>query len=254
MTGGGPGGGPLGTAPRVSPTAATRQSSDGAATRPHDGPVRIFLRPVGTPIAIGLGAIAIGTTMLSAIQFGWLTTAQEQHTVAYVALGAAFPLELLAAIFALLARDALAGTGLAIFSSIWSVTGLTLLNGPPGATNDALGIFMLVGAALLLLLLLSAGRARIVFGAMIITGCARLTVSGLYEIKGTAGLKEAAAIVGMALAAVCAYGIVALLMEDMPRRALLPVGRSGRAAASLAGGLGEQLEDVENEAGVRRQL
>src|SRR4051794_17206629 len=176
-----------------------------------DGPVRVFLRPVGTPIAIGLGAITIGTVMLSALQFGWIAGAQQQHAVAYVALAAAFPLELLAAIFALLARDALVGTGLAVFSSVWSVTGLTLLSGPPGATNDALGIFLLTGAALLALLLVSAGRTRLVFGAIIISGCARLCVTGLYEIKGTDGLKEAAAILGMVLAAACAYGIVALL-------------------------------------------
>jgi succinate-acetate transporter protein len=223
-------------------------SSNGAV------PARIYLRPLGTPIAIGLGAICMGTTMLSAIQFGWLSTATEQHTVAYVGLAAAFPLELLAAVFALLARDALVGTGLAIFSSVWSVSGLTLLTGQPGATNPALGVFLLIVAALLLLLLLSAGRSRLVFGAMIATGFARLTVTALYEIDGSSGLKEAAAIVGLALAAVAGYAMVALLMEDLPRNALLPVGRSGRAASSLAGDIGEQLEDIEHEAGVRRQL
>jgi uncharacterized protein len=229
------------------------RSRDGAS-RTDDAAVRVFLRPVGTPVAIGLGAITIGTVMLSAMQFGWIAGAQQQHTVAYVALAAAFPLELLAAVFALLSRDALVGTGFAVFSSVWSVTGLSLLSGPPGATNDALGIFLLTGAALLALLFVSAGRSRVVFGVIILSGCARLCVTGLYEVKSTHGLEEAAAILGLVLAGACAYGIVALLIEDLPRRSLLPVGRSGRAASSLGGSLREQLEDVEHEAGVRRQL
>jgi succinate-acetate transporter protein len=137
---------------------------------------------------------------------------------------------------------------------VWVVTGLSLLTGAPGATSNALGMFLLIGAALLFLLLVSAGRARMTFGAVIVAGCARLAVTGLYEILGSNGLREAAAVVGLVLATACAYGIVALLTEDLPRRSLLPVGRSGRAASSFAGGLDDQLEDLEHEAGVRRQL
>jgi uncharacterized protein len=220
----------------------------------RDAPARVVLRPVGTPVALGLGAILMGTTMLSGLQFGWLSGVQEQRTVAIVAVAAAFPLELIASVLAFLARDALAGTGLGIFSSVWAVSGLTLLTGPAGATNDALGMFLLLGAGTLLLLLLSAGRGRLILGVLILCGCARLAVTGLYEIKATDGLEEAAAILGLLLGAVAAYGIVALLMEDLPRKALLPVGRSGRAASSLAGGIADQLEDLEHEAGVRRQL
>ena len=226
------------------------------ASRPTDGagPVRVILRPVGTPTAIGLGAIMIGTTMLSGLQLQWLSGRPEQQTVAIVGIAAAFPLELIAAIFALLARDALAGTGLAIFSTIWSVSGITLLTGPVGGTNDALGMFLILGAIALGLLLISAGRSRLVFGVIIVIGSIRLLLTGLYEIEATTGLEHAAGIVGLVLAAACAYGIVALLQEDLPRRSFLPVGRSGRGASSIRGALGEQLDDLEHEAGVRRLL
>lgn len=220
----------------------------------RDGRARIVLRPLGTPLALGLAAILLGTTMLSGLQLGWLDGAAEQRTVAFVALAAAFPLELLAATLCFLARDPLAGTGLGAFSSVWAVAGLTLLVGPPGATNDALGMFLLVCAVLLGLLLLSAGGARVVLGVAIICGCVRLTLTGLYEVTASTGVEQAAGIAGLVLAAACAYGIVALLSEDLPRAPLLPVGRSGRAAASLAGSLDDQLHEVENEAGVRRQL
>src|SRR5205085_771328 len=82
-----------------------------------DDDVRVVLRPLGTPLALGLGAIFFGTVMLSGLQLEWLAGADQQRTVAFVALAAAFPLELLAAVLAFLARDALAGTGFGIFSS-----------------------------------------------------------------------------------------------------------------------------------------
>jgi uncharacterized protein len=216
--------------------------------------VRVVLRPLGTPLALGMGAILIGTVMLSGLQLEWLKGADEQQTVGFVALAAAFPIELIAAVLAFLARDALAGTGFGIFACVWSVTGLTLLTGTPGGTNDALGMFLIVGATLLVLLLLSAGGSRLLLGVMIATGCARLALTGLYEIKATSGLQHAAGIVGLVLGGICAYGIVALLMEDLPRRALLPVGRSGKAESSVAGGFREQVDELQHEAGVRRQL
>jgi len=83
---------------------------------------------------------------------------------------------------------------------------------------------------------------------------ARLALTGLFEVTDSSGLEFAAGIAGLVLAAACAYGVVALLSEDLPRSPLLPVGRSGRAASSLGAGLHAQLEDLEHEAGVRRQL
>lgn len=233
------------------PTPAPGSPGAGPDRDPH---VRVVLRPLGTPIALGMGAILLGTTMLSGLQLGWLGGAADQRTVGFVGVAAAFPLEFLAAILAFLSRDALAGTGLGIFSSVWSVSGLTLLTGQTGATNDALGLFLLIGAFGLVLLLVSSGGGRAVLGVLILTGAVRLGLTGLYEIIGSTGLRRAAGIAGLVLGAVSAYGIVALLMEDLPRPALLPVGRSGRAASSMQGSFDDQLDDLRNEAGVRRQL
>jgi succinate-acetate transporter protein len=239
----------------MSSAADAGAPSDTALRPPHrDASARIMLRPLGTPIALGFAAILIGTTMASGLQLGWLEGMTEQRVVAFAAVSAAFPLQLLAAVLCFLARDPLAGTGFGAFTSVWAVSGLTLLTGQPSATNDALGMFLLVAAGVLALLLVSAGGSRLVFGIVIACGCARHAVTGLYEIVASDGLGLAAGITGLVLAAACAYGIVALLSEDLPRRTLLPVGRSGRAASSLAGGMDEQLEELEHEAGVRRQL
>src|SRR3954469_463937 len=132
-----------------------------------DDQVRVTLRPLGTPVALGMAAIFLATVMLSGLQLEWLSGADEQRPVRFLALGAAFPLELLAATLAFLGRDALLGTGFGIFSGVWSVTGLTLLTGRPGGTNDALGMFLVLAAIGLALLLVSAGGARLLLGLMV---------------------------------------------------------------------------------------
>src|SRR3954453_19612089 len=99
-------------------------------SKPHmNEHVRVALRPLGTPIALGMAAILIGTTMLSGLQLEWLKGADEQGPVGFIALGAAFPLELLASVLAFLARDALAGPGFGIFSGVWSIVGLSRITG-----------------------------------------------------------------------------------------------------------------------------
>jgi len=220
----------------------------------RDDRVRVVLRPYGTPVALGLTAIILGTLMLTGLQLEWLSGAGDQRTVGLVGIAAAFPLELIAAIFAFLARDALAATGLGTFSSVWSVSGLSLLTSRPGTTSNALGMFLLIGAGILALLIVSAGPSRLVLGFVLLCGCARLSLTGFYEIDAGAWLKQAAGISGLVLAGACVYALVSLLSEDIPGRSLLPAGRSGRAAASLEGAFAEQLHDLEHEAGVRRQL
>jgi succinate-acetate transporter protein len=137
---------------------------------------------------------------------------------------------------------------------VWSVSSLALLSGPPGATNAALGMFLLVAAILLALLLLSAGTSQIVFVLVIARGCVRLTLTGLYEIEASRGQETAAVIAGLVLAAAAAYGIITLLSEDLPGRGLLPSAVAAGRGVSISDGLDQQLEDLENEPGARRQL
>jgi len=89
------------------------------------------------------------------------------------------------------------------------------------------------------LLALSAARAFLAAAWNLGGGHALLTVSGA----------TAVAIAGFAL-----YGGLALLLEDLHQREVLPILRVGAARRSFEGGLHEQLERVEGEAGVRQQL
>src|SRR5436189_292012 len=73
-------------------------------------------------------------------------------TIAYLLLGFVVPLQLIACVFAFLARDSVAVTGLGLFAGAWLASGLTLLNAQPGTTSHAFGVFLLsIGACMVVL-------------------------------------------------------------------------------------------------------
>jgi hypothetical protein len=67
-------------------------------------------------------------------------------------------------------------------------------------------------------------------------------------------VQHAAAIVGFVLVGTAAYTALATALEDVYGAAKLPIGRRGRAAAAIEGGMADQLAGLEHEAGVRQQL
>lgn len=134
-------------------------------------------------LPLGLVAIGVASAMLSALEFGWIDTS-EAGVVGVVALGFAFPLALAASIAAFAARDAAAGTGLGVFAGVWLTTGLELVVGGRGP-SAALGIFLLLGALALALVLPAAGSTRPLVGAVFAGGNARLLITGMYYIVGT---------------------------------------------------------------------
>lgn len=71
----------------------------------------VTLRPVGNPLPLGFLALAVTTTVFSAVQLGWLPAGQWT-VAALTALLFAVPLQALAAVFGFLARDPVAGTGM----------------------------------------------------------------------------------------------------------------------------------------------
>ncbi len=74
-------------------------------------------------------------------------------------------------------------------------------------------------------------------------------MNGLYEMTGAPGFETTSGVVGCAIAAIALYGGLALGLEDLQGKAILPIGRR-----AFEGDLGEQVGPVESEAGVRKQL
>ena len=214
---------------------------------------RVFLRPIASPLALGFLALGGATLVLSGSQLGWFPLSETRYVaLALMAFGA--PLQLLSSVFGFLARDAAAATGMGILAATWLTVGLVKLNSAPTATSVVLGVFLVFAGAALLIPASSAVFGKLVPAAVLLTAALRFFLTGLYQLSANPGLQYAAGIVGLVLLAVAFYAALALQLEDVRRKTVLPVLRVGAGKTPLEGGAADQVERVEHEAGVREQL
>jgi uncharacterized protein len=214
---------------------------------------RVILRPIGSPLPLGLLALMCAALLLSLMQLGTIP-ATEGKTIALVLIAFTAPLMLIASIFSFLARDTVAGSAMGLFSGIWLATGLNLLESAPGERSKALGVFYLAIAASLAVLIVGASFGKVGPALVIGFGVARFLLAGLYELTGDIGIEHAAGIVGLGLVSAALYAALATAIEDVQGEAKLPLGRRASAREALAGPFDSQLEGLDREAGVRNQL
>jgi succinate-acetate transporter protein len=213
---------------------------------------RIVLRPIGSGLPIGFYAFGIGMLLLSSEAIGWIPVA-EQKSVGMMLMAFVFPLEILAAIMAFLARDTLSATTLGLFAASWLTLGWSLEASPPGQKSITTAVYLFGFATAVLLLALLATMGKPFFTLLLVIAAARMVLDGYYEIGGGHGWSTAAGACGIALAALSMYGGTALALEDARRRDVLPLFRRGNAEKAF-GSYREQLEELESEPGVRQQL
>jgi succinate-acetate transporter protein len=228
-----------------------------AAARLGTGPEgiesRVFLRPIASPLALGFLALGGATLVLSGFQLGWFAPRESMYVaLALMAFGA--PLQLLSSIFGFLARDPVAATGMGILAASWFTVGLVKLNAAPAATSAVLGVFLVFAGAALLVPAIGAAFGKLVPAVVLATAAVRFLLTGLYQLSANPGLQYAAGIVGLVLIGVAFYAALALAIEDVRRKTVLPVLRVGAGKVSIEGGATDQVEGVEHEAGVREQL
>jgi succinate-acetate transporter protein len=216
-------------------------------------PARVVLRPIGTALPLGFLSFAIGMLLLGGLEVGWIATS-EQAGVGILVGAFVFPLELVAAIMAFLGRDSLAATVLGLFATSWLAQGILDVVGPPGATSDAVGLFLLGYAVAIGGAALIAVAAKPLFAVVLGLSTTRSVLAGLYEFTGAGGVETAAGVASLALAAVATYTGLALLLEDARAHEVMPILRRGPAQAATAGDFQDQLGGVANEPGVRGQL
>jgi succinate-acetate transporter protein len=208
-------------------------------TPPHSQ-ATIFLRPIGSSLPLGFFSFGIGMLVLGCQAIGWIPVS-EQREGGMILMAFVFPLELVATVFAFLARDTLGATTLGLFTTSWLTLGWSQLSSPPGATSVTVGIYLFGFATAVLLLSTLSTLGKPFFSLLLLVAVARMTV---LEVSGGFAL---------ALAALAMYGGAALGLEDAHQREVLPLFRRGAAAASFEG-YEQQLERLEAEAGVRQQL
>ncbi|RZU31929.1 GPR1/FUN34/YaaH family transporter [Blastococcus saxobsidens] len=221
-----------------------------------DGPdagTRIVLRPLATPLPLGFLALALATTMFSAVQLGWIPPDQGR-VAGYTALFATVPLQLLSSVFGFLGRDPVAATGMGILSGTWAVVALTTLTSPPGAVSAGLGVLLLVSGVAMLVPAVAAVGSKVVPAAVMALAGTRFLVTAGYQLTGSAGWRSAAGWVGLALALLAVYAALALELEGARERTVLPLGRRGAGRAAMAGEGPLRPADLLREAGVRPQV
>jgi uncharacterized protein len=202
---------------------------------------QVFLRPLANPLPLGFLALAAATLLVSGLQVEWLQPL-DGRDVGLILIAFVFPLQLVSSVFGFLARDVVAATGMGILAGTWLSVGLIRLTGEPGSTSDALGLFLLIAAVAMLIPAGAAATGKVAPLVVLGTTALRFAVTGLYELTAGDGWKMLAGIVGLVLGALAVYTALAMALEDVLHRTVLPVGRRGSAR-----GVGE-------EAGVREQL
>jgi uncharacterized protein len=211
-------------------------------TRPE-----IFLRPLGSPLPLGMAGLAVASLVVSGIDLGWVPAA-DGHQVGLMLLVAGVPLQLLGCAFALPARDGAAATSMGLLSIGWMAMGLTRLLAPPGTTSDSLGLVLLGIGVLLSASALGQGAGKPLVGLTLGLAATRLLLSGLHELTGSGGLQTASGIAGLAVVAAAGYLTAALQVEESEGKAVLPIGRRGRARREA------DANGAAQEPGVRAQL
>jgi succinate-acetate transporter protein len=214
---------------------------------------RVFLRPLASPMSLGFLGLGCATVMLCGQQLSWFAPADLVY-VSWAFILFAFPVQFLSAVVGFLARDGVAATGMGILSVTWLSTGVITLSLPPGATSQALGVLLVFAAGALTVPATASCLGKLVPALVLFTAAARFLVSGLYELTASSQVKTISGYLGLALLALVWYAALALELEDIRRRTVLPVLRVGAGRAAIRGDWSDQFAGVEHEAGVREQL
>jgi uncharacterized protein len=228
-------------------------SASGREAMPPERAARILLRPIGNPLPLGFLALSAATLLVSGLQLGWLQ-ATDGAAVALILLAFVFPLQLLASIFGFLGRDLVAGTGMGVLAGTWLSVALVTLDSEPGATSDALGLFLLIAGVAMLIPASAASTGKVVPTLVLTTTSVRFATTGLYQLTASGTWEDLAGIIGLILCALALYAALAMALEDAWRAPVLPLARREGGEEALTGGLDAQLEGIESEAGVRQQL
>jgi succinate-acetate transporter protein len=214
---------------------------------------RIVLRPVGSPLPLGFIALGGASVVLSGLQLGWLPTS-ETHQVATVILVFPVPLQLLASVFGFLARDSVGGTGMGVLAGAWLVTGTLTVTSTPGSTSRTLGLLLFFVSAGLMVPTTAATLGKVAAAVVMFGAGARFALTGIYEFTDGTGWEHTSGWWGLGLCIVALYAALAFEVEDTRRQTVLPVGRHRAGRKALTGGIADDLDSVQHEAGVREQL
>jgi succinate-acetate transporter protein len=212
---------------------------------------RIILRPIGSPMTLGMAGLTIASFVQSGLDLKWIADTQGRD-VGLILLAVPFVLQLLACTFFYLARDGAAGSSIGVLATTWLAIGLVHVSSPAHRTSGAMGLLLLASAAVLTLSALAVSAAKPLLAIVFLLSALRFGLAGVYELSEVAPWQNLAGVVGLVLSAVAGYCVLAFELEGQERRSILPTLRRGRGERAISNNLADQVDGIANEAGVRQ--
>lgn len=219
-------------------------------------PVRLSVRPVASPLPITFLGLMIATVVVSGYDLGVLGRA-DYHEVGWAVLAVPVPMQLLAAAWGYVTRSVAATTGSAVLAASWLGVALSAITSTPGKAgpDSPLGLMLLAAAAALLVpVSAEAVEGGLLPAAVLLAAAVRFCLSGVDGLTHAHAWTDAAGYAGFAVAAVALYGALALELESVRQKPLLPTFRVRSARRALEESFREQIEAAEHEPGVRQTL
>jgi len=212
--------------------------------------VHVVLRPIGAPLTLGLSGLGIASVVQSGLALRWYPPG-EAREAGLILLAVPFVLQLLACIWAYLARDGAGGAAVGILATTWLAIGLVHISAGAGR-NGAMGVLLLAAAGALAASASTVLRSNALAGCVFLIAAVRFVLEGAYELGAPSVWREASGIVGLVLAALALYAIVAFDLEGQARRPLLPTFRRRRATLTSGAGGPPGEDAIYAEPGVRQ--
>lgn len=213
----------------------------------------ILLRPIATPLPVGMLALAVGSIVLAGQQLRWVSVDQN-HVIALCLFGFVVPLQMISFVFGYLSRDEGTASALATLSGTWFAIALVTNASAPGTRSGGLGLLLIAASgALLVPIAVIASSKPLVASVLLLTG-ARFLTTGLYQLDLDSTWRSASGVIGVVVAGLAWYSAVAFGLEASSRRSILPTFRVAGQSGPDPSSTNQPLGPVSHDAGVRDRL
>jgi uncharacterized protein len=147
-------------------------------------PARVFLRPIGSTLTIGMSALAIASLVQSGFDLRWIAASQATQ-VGLILLAVPFVVQLIASVFSDLARDGAGGAQLGVLATTWGAMGLLHIVSVPGSRSGALGLLLISAGAMLACSAFAVTSSKPLPALVFLIAALRFALAGVYQLGAT---------------------------------------------------------------------